>query len=156
METISIRPETISNDFRVFLELISRFEFDFRRCGFFFWAIRIFGVFKVQSHTMWPYMCLCCGLFVPTQFHFECWWRPWRFMLTYTYICLNFSRCLQETWNHCGRSKASLTEHHGKCLTCKSFLSMGPWERRLTVHDSLTHLPLGAKVLQSMIPDLGN
>ena len=21
---------------------------------------------------MWPYMCLCCGLFVPTQFHFEC------------------------------------------------------------------------------------
>ena len=30
---------------------------------------------------MWPYMCMCCGLFVPTQFHFECcgvlddsWW----------------------------------------------------------------------------------
>ena len=21
---------------------------------------------------MWPYMFLCCGLFVPTQFHFEC------------------------------------------------------------------------------------
>ena len=29
-------------------------------------------VFKVQSHTMWVYMCLCCGLFAPTQFHFEC------------------------------------------------------------------------------------
>ena len=39
---------------------------------FFFEAIQIFGVFKVQSHTMWPCMCMCCGLFVPTQFHFEC------------------------------------------------------------------------------------
>ena len=29
-------------------------------------------MFEVQSHTMWPYMCMCCGLFVPTQFHFEC------------------------------------------------------------------------------------
>ena len=27
--------------------------------------------------------------------------------------------------NHCGRSKASLTEHHGKCLTCKSFVLLG-------------------------------
>ena len=25
-----------------------------------------------HSHTMWPYMCLCCGLFVTTQFQFEC------------------------------------------------------------------------------------
>ena len=32
----------------------------------------ISGVFKVQSHTMWLSMCMCCGLFVPTQFHFEC------------------------------------------------------------------------------------
>ena len=31
-----------------------------------------FGVFGVQSHTMWLYMCICCGLFVPTEFHFEC------------------------------------------------------------------------------------
>ena len=37
-----------------------------------FLTIRIFAVFKVQSHTMWPYMCMCCSLFVPTQFHFEC------------------------------------------------------------------------------------
>ena len=49
--------------FRGFLELISRFEFEFcRRQNYFFWRIRIFGVF------MW----MCRGLFVPTQFHFEC------------------------------------------------------------------------------------
>ena len=56
-----------------FLELISRFEFEFcRRENCIFWTIRIFGVFKVHTHTMWPYMCLCCGLFVSTQFQFEC------------------------------------------------------------------------------------
>ena len=32
----AIRPETDSNDFGRFLELTSRFEFDFRRCGIFF------------------------------------------------------------------------------------------------------------------------
>ena len=59
--------------FRAFLELTSRFEFEFcRRGNFFFLTIRIFGVFKVPPQAMWPYMCLCCGLFVPTQFHFEC------------------------------------------------------------------------------------
>ena len=58
--------------FRGVWELTSRFEFDFRRRGFFFERFEFFGVFKVQSHTMWPYMCMCCGLFVPTQFHFDC------------------------------------------------------------------------------------
>ena len=24
-------------------------------------------MFEVQSHTVWPYMCMCCGLFAPTQ-----------------------------------------------------------------------------------------
>ena len=67
----TIPAETNSNDFG-FLELISRFEFEFRRRENFSRTIRIFGVFKVQSHTMWPYMCVCCGLFVPTQFQFEC------------------------------------------------------------------------------------
>ena len=38
----------------------------------FFERFEFFGVFKVQSHTMWPYMCMSCGLFAPTQFHFEC------------------------------------------------------------------------------------
>ena len=69
----TMRPEINSNDFGGFLELTSRFEFEFRRReNYIFGTIRIFGVFKVQSHTMWPYMCLCCGLFVPTQFRFEC------------------------------------------------------------------------------------
>ena len=60
-------PEIISNDFgrERGLELISRFEFDFRRCGFstlsefdfrrcgkFFVMIRIFGVVGVQSHAI--------------------------------------------------------------------------------------------------------
>ena len=59
--------------FRWFLELISRFEFDIlRRENYFFERFEFFGVFKVRSHTMWPYMCMCCGLFVTTQFHFEC------------------------------------------------------------------------------------
>ena len=49
--------------FRGFLELIRRFEFELRRReNYFFWRIRFFGVF------MW----MCRGLFVPTQFHFEC------------------------------------------------------------------------------------
>ena len=56
-----------------FLELISRFEFGFCRCeNYVFLTSRIFGVFKVQSHTTCPYMCLSCGLLTPTQFHFEC------------------------------------------------------------------------------------
>ena len=91
-------PESIFERFRFFLELISRFEFDFRRCGnYVCWTIRFFGVSKVQSLTMWPYMCLCCGLFVPTQFQFECccvrddsWWHIQihflRYMWTYMYM----------------------------------------------------------------------
>ena len=71
--------------FRGFLQLISRFEFEFRRCGnYIFWTIRIFGAF------MW----MCRGLVVPTQFHFECCgfldgsrWHIYTFQ-----------------WNHCGRS----------------------------------------------------
>ena len=34
--------------------------------------IRIFRVFGVQLHAMRLYMCKCCGLCAPTQFHFEC------------------------------------------------------------------------------------
>ena len=64
--TYTMRPETNSNDFGRVLELIGRFEFDFRRRG-------IFGVFKVQSHIMWPYMCMCCGLFVPITLSFQLW-----------------------------------------------------------------------------------
>ena len=69
---IAMRAETNSNDFGFFfLELISRFEFDFLRREIFFERFE-FLVVKVQSHTIWPYVCVCCGLFVPTQFHFEC------------------------------------------------------------------------------------
>ena len=64
-------PGNLFERFRGVLELIRRFEFDFRRRGFFS-TIRIFGVFKVQSQTLWPYMCMCFGLFAPTQFFFEC------------------------------------------------------------------------------------
>ena len=60
--------------FRGFLELVSRFEFEFRRCenkifsnDSNFWCVQ-----SSITHTKWPYMCLCCCLFVPTKFQFEC------------------------------------------------------------------------------------
>ena len=71
--------------FRVFLKLISRFKFEFRRCGFFFWRIRIFGVLKVQSHNvavhvlvLWP----VCDHAIPVRM-LLC---PWRFMMTCFYM----------------------------------------------------------------------
>ena len=49
---------------------------------FFLERVEFFVVFEVQSNTMWSYMCMCCGLFAPTQFQFECcgfredsWWH---------------------------------------------------------------------------------
>ena len=58
-------PENKFERFGFFLELISRFEFDFRRPGFFLVRLEL-CVFKVQSHVMRLYMCMCCGLFAPT------------------------------------------------------------------------------------------
>ena len=58
--------------FRIFWNLLADSNSNLFSRIFFFERFDFFGVFKVQSHTMWPYMCLCCGLFVPTQFHFEC------------------------------------------------------------------------------------
>ena len=64
------------NQFKRFLgffELISRFEFDFRRCGIFyflndsnFWCVQSSITHNVAVHVpvLW--------LFVPTQFYFEC------------------------------------------------------------------------------------
>ena len=43
--------------FRVFWELASRFEFDFRRCGFFYKRFDFFGVFKFSiTHSV---ACFC-------------------------------------------------------------------------------------------------
>ena len=39
---------------------------------FFFWTIRIFGVFQVQRHGPTLYIWMFCGLFVPKQLHDEC------------------------------------------------------------------------------------
>ena len=70
---VTIRPKINSNDFGWFLELISRFEFEFCRRGNFFVNDSNFLVCSKFNHTQCgPYMCLCCGLFVPTQFLFEC------------------------------------------------------------------------------------
>ena len=69
-----------------FLELISRFEFEFRHCGTYFWRIRILGVFKVQSHAMWPYMCLCCGLFCADAIPSRMLWCPWRHVQIHIFI----------------------------------------------------------------------
>ena len=38
----------------------------------FFERFEFFGVFRVPPHATRLYICMCCGLFVPTQFHFEC------------------------------------------------------------------------------------
>ena len=65
----TIRLEIISSDF-FFLNYLVGSNSIFVAAEIFFERFE-FLVSKVQSHTMWPYMCLCCGLFVPTQFHFE-------------------------------------------------------------------------------------
>ena len=50
------------------------------------------------------------------------------------FLVYSFSRCVvchvytcikNETLNHCGRSKAWNSTHHGKCLTCKAFGKLG-------------------------------
>ena len=60
----TIGPETNLNDFGFFLELIGRFEFDFRRCGHFwkdskFWCVQssITCNEAVHVHVLWA--CLC-------------------------------------------------------------------------------------------------
>ena len=72
VHVVSTFPPEIIRTNSGFWELVGRFEFDFRRCGNYFLKVRIFDVFKSQSHTMCPYMCMCCGLLAPTQFNFEC------------------------------------------------------------------------------------
>ena len=72
LECNTIPPKINSNDFGSFWNELADSNSNFVVAEVIFWTIRIFGVFKVQSHTMWPYMCMRCGLFVPTQFHFEC------------------------------------------------------------------------------------
>ena len=70
---ITIRVQTNSNDFGRFWIYLTESNSNFVVAKIlFFWTIRILGVFKVQSHTMWLSMCMCCGLFVPTEFQFEC------------------------------------------------------------------------------------
>ena len=55
---ITMRPETNSNDFGGFLEFISRFEFEFRRCGFFFERFE-FLVCSKFNHTQCGRTCAC-------------------------------------------------------------------------------------------------
>ena len=69
---ITIPAETNSNDFGVLGNLLADSNSNFVVAKIIFFERFEFLVFKVQSHTMWPYMCLCCGLFVTTQFQFEC------------------------------------------------------------------------------------
>ena len=56
-----MRPGNKFERFRVVLQLISRFEFDFRRCGFFFerfdfWCVQssITHNVAVHVHVLWP------------------------------------------------------------------------------------------------------
>ena len=54
-----MRPETNSNDFRGFLELISRFEFDFCRYGNYFVERFEFLVCSKFNHTQCGRTCAC-------------------------------------------------------------------------------------------------
>ena len=66
------RPKTNSND-KVFFGINKQIRIRFSLLRkFCFLMIRIFGVFGVESYAMRLYLCMCCGLFAPTQFHFEC------------------------------------------------------------------------------------
>ena len=47
--------------------------------------------------------------------------------------------------NHCGRSKASSTEHHGKCLTCTSLVKLGFCLLSLSLSVSLSQLGLAGQ-----------
>ena len=67
----AMRAETNSNDFGGFGIYLADSNSIFVVVEFFL-MIRIFGVFGNQMHAMRLYMCMCCGLFGPTQFHFEC------------------------------------------------------------------------------------
>ena len=63
MQHDTIPPEINSNDFGGFLELMSRFEFEFRRRENFFFERFEFLVCSCECAV---------AFFVPTQFHFEC------------------------------------------------------------------------------------
>ena len=92
--TFTIAPETNSNDF-VFLELIGRFESDFRRCEMFFERFE-FLVCSKFNHMQQDCTCACAV------------------------ACLHDD--IYKNIYQNGRSKALSTEHHGKCLTCKAFV----------------------------------
>ena len=62
-----IPPEIISDDFGSFAIFLADSNSIFVVA-----KIIIFGVFKVQTHATRLYMSMCCGLFAPTQFLFEC------------------------------------------------------------------------------------
>ena len=55
----TMRPEINSNDFGGVLELISRFEFDFRRCGNLFFERFEFLVCSKFNHTQCGRTCAC-------------------------------------------------------------------------------------------------
>ena len=63
-------PEIISNDF-VFLNCLTDSNSNFSAAQFVCEGFE-FLVFKIQSNVMRLYMCMCCGLLTPTQFHFAC------------------------------------------------------------------------------------
>ena len=57
LKRITFPPETNSNDFGVFLELISRFEFEFCRCVIFlkdsnFWCVHVNVPWPVCAHAI--------------------------------------------------------------------------------------------------------
>ena len=104
-----------SNEFGEFWELISRFEFDFCRCGNHFLERFEFLVCSKFNHTQCGRTCACAVacLHTHTQLHFECCgvvddWRQHLYIYIYIYIYIHidiYVRDVAKTWNFCGRSK---------------------------------------------------
>ena len=78
----------------IFLELISRFEFDFRRCGNFFLTIRFFWCVRgsvtcdetVHMHVLWP----VCTHTIPFRMLLCFWW----FTITFFKITFFIKICI--------------------------------------------------------------
>ena len=104
---VTIPREINSNDF-VFFSWITeqiRIRFPSLRISR---TIRFLVVFKDESLTTSLYMCMCCGFLCPQCIHDDNFWN--------TYF---FARDVAKNMKRCGKSKASLTEHHGKYLTAQ-------------------------------------
>ena len=68
----TIRPKINSNDFGCFWKKLADSNSNFVVANLICLQRFEFLVCSKFNHPQWSYMCMCCGLFAPTQFHVEC------------------------------------------------------------------------------------